>query len=551
MGRIDQDPRERELDELVRAGQFERAAGVARALGQPRYAARLFADGQLPYQSAVCFYEAGEPAKALAAFLAVPKNDARYRAACVHALRIASELNSLSRELDAYVAEFASSDPTNPHEVRALYRLGVLYQENELFDHARDALRRVVRVDPANADAKQRVTVLDGLVRGAPSVYEAILRQDASDWRAPAPAHLGAPKPPGAGEPRSLPVRLPKPPVPQAGGPLGGHSPAPGKSPRPPPARSPVPPPASSSEESWSVASADIIVEPTLVSRTSPAEVPVTELPPETLVAGRYKVEEEVGRGGMGIVYRAVDLELDEAVAIKVFSNRLDEEGLLHRFKQELTLCRQLAHPNIVRLYDIGAHAGRKFITMELLQGASLREVLKERRPSLGESVNMLRQICAGLGAAHAVGIVHRDVKPDNLFVTTSGLVKLTDFGLAKRQGDPDSHTMVGFMGGSPNYMAPEQITDFGAVTRAADLYSVGIVAYELVTGTKPFRDKERQKVLEMHLTLEPAPPSAHVPGLPRTLDRLILDLLRKRPTERPPSCEDVLARLEVLESLV
>jgi serine/threonine-protein kinase len=99
--------------------------------------------------------------------------------------------------------------------------------------------------------------------------------------------------------------------------------------------------------------------------------------------------------------------------------------------------------------------------------------------------------------------------------------------------------------------MAPEQITDFGAVTRAADLYSVGIVAYELVTGTKPFRDKERQKVLEMHLTLEPAPPSAHVPGLPRTLDRLILDLLRKRPTERPPSCEDVLARLEVLESLV
>jgi tetratricopeptide (TPR) repeat protein len=545
MGRIDQDPRERELDELVRAGHFERAASVARALGQPRYAARLFADGKLPYQSAVCFYEAGEPAKALAGFLAVPKNDPRYRAACVHALRISGELNSLSRELDAYVAEFASSDPTNPHEVRALYRLGVLYQGNELFDHARDALRRVVRVDPTNADAKQRVTVLDGLVLGAPSVYEAILRQDASDWRAPAPAR---------GEPGPLPVRLPKPPVPQAAGSVGGHPQSPGKSPRPPPGRSPAPPPASAapSEESWSVASADIIVEPTLVSRKGPNDAPpLTELPVETLVAGRYKIEEEVGRGGMGIVYRAIDLELDETVAIKLFSNRLDEEGLLHRFKQELTLCRQLAHPNIVRLYDIGAHAGRKFITMELLQGSSLREVLKEGRPSLGESVSMLRQICAGLGAAHGVGIVHRDVKPDNLFVAASGVIKLTDFGLAKRRGDPDSHTMVGFMAGSPNYMAPEQITDFGSVTPAADLYALGIVAYELVTGIKPFRHKERQKVLEMQLTVEPVPPSAHAPGLPRTLDRLILDLLRKRPAERPQSCADVLARLEVLESIV
>jgi eukaryotic-like serine/threonine-protein kinase len=296
---------------------------------------------------------------------------------------------------------------------------------------------------------------------------------------------------------------------------------------------------------SWSVASAPVPIEPTLVSRRATDPPRTGELLPGTVLANRYLVEREVGRGGMGIVYHAVDLELGQPVAIKVFSTRLDEEGLLHRFKQELTLCRQLAHPNIVRLYDIGAHAGRKFISMELLEGGSLREVLKARRPQLGETLDLLRQICKGLGAAHAVGIVHRDIKPDNLYLTNGGLLKLTDFGLAKRQDDPDSHTVVGFMGGSPAYMAPEQITDFGSVTAAADLYSVGIVAYELATGAKPFPQKERQKVLEAHLTLEPAAPSSLSPELPPALDRLILDMLRKRPADRIASCQEVLTRLE------
>ncbi len=517
MGRIDQDARELELNELVRAGQLDRAALLARAMGQPRYAARLFADAQLPYQSAVCFYEAGEPLQALAKFLSVPKEDARYRSSCVHLLRIASEQGLLSQHLDAYLAEFAASDPKDPHELRALYRLGTLYQANELFDHAREVLGRVARIDPTNADARQRVSVLEGLVRGSPAIYETILRPDAADWR-PAP--------------RSTPAASRQ----QA------------DAADPSLAGSPV-----SVEVSWSVAAPGPTVEPTLVSKqgTVPPPPATSELAPGTLVANRYRVEKEVGRGGMGVVYHAVDLELGLAVALKVFSQRLDEEGLLHRFKQELTLCRQLTHPNIVRLYDIGAHGGRKFISMELLEGASLRGVLKDRRPGLPECVDLLRQACSGLGAAHAVGIVHRDIKPDNLFLTDRGRLMLTDFGLAKKQGESEGHTMVGFMGGSPNYMAPEQITDFGAVTTAADLYSLGIVAYELTTGSKPFQHKERQKVLEMHLTKQPALASTVNPAIPGALDRLILDLLRKDPAERVSDCAVVIARLDEIAAML
>jgi serine/threonine-protein kinase len=513
MGNPGEDGRERELDEYVRAGLYDRAALLARSMGNPRYAAKLFSDAKLPYQAAVCFYEAGEPRRALASFLAVPKDDARYRASCVHALRVAAELNALSPELDGYIAEFASSDPRDPHEVRALYRLGILYQTSELFDHARAVLKRVTRIDPTNADARQRVSVLEGLVRGAPAVYEKLIRHDAQEWR-PANAPAEPPSRPGAPPPSS------------------------------------TDPDAVSVDVSWSVAAAAVPIEPTLVSQRRPTEPPATsELAPGTLVANRYRVEREVGRGGMGIVYHAVDQELDEPVAIKVFSKRLDEEGLLHRFKQELTLCRQLAHPNIVRLYDIGAHAGRKFISMELLSGASLREVLTRRRPALGECLGLLRQVCVGLGAAHAVGIVHRDIKPDNLFLTDAGLVKLTDFGLAKKQGDADGHTMVGFMGGSPSYMSPEQITDFGAVTPAADLYSVGVVAYELVTGVRPFPQTDRQKVLEAHLTVEPEAPSKVSPGLPPAVDALILPLLRKSPRERLATCEEVILRIDALRA--
>jgi serine/threonine-protein kinase len=253
----------------------------------------------------------------------------------------------------------------------------------------------------------------------------------------------------------------------------------------------------------------------------------------------------------MGIIYRAIDLELDEAVAIKLFGQQMDDPQLLSRFKQELSICRSLAHPNVIRHHDIGAHEGRKFISMELLAGASLRSVATER-PPLTVALGLLAQACAGLGAAHAQGIVHRDVKTDNLFVTTDGVVKLMDFGLAKRlvsavgeaSGDV---TVAGFIGGSPAYMAPEQITDFAHVGFGADIYGLGVVAYELFTGKRPFQHKERAKMFQAHMSVVPPPPTAMNAELPDAIDRIVMRCLEKDPNRRFASCEALRRELILL----
>jgi tetratricopeptide (TPR) repeat protein len=435
-------PRELEkaLSDLIRAGQIDRAAHVARAMGNPRYAARLFTEAKLSYQAAVCLYEAGDREESLVSFVEVDPDDERYRRACVQAIRVATELGVLTRRLDRFVDRFVADPPSNDEEMLALYRIGVLYQLGELFDHACEAFAQVLRVDPSYSDAARRLAVIEAVLKNE-ALYRAILRQDAAAWRKPKPAALSSSPP-----------------------------------------------------------------SDTLVSSGSRVSAP--PLTPGAVIAKRYRIESEIGRGGMGIVFRATDLELDEAIAIKLFSQRLDELDLVHRFKQELSLCRSLSHPNVIRLHDIGAHEGRKFISMELLAGKSLKAFIAERASPL-VAIRLLEQACAGVAAAHAHSVVHRDVKPDNLFVTTEGIVKLMDFGLAKRlvamEGDAREHvTAAGFIGGSPPYMAPEQITDFGQVSFAADIYSLGVIAYELLTGVKPFHHEDRSKLLQMHMRNTP-----------------------------------------------
>ncbi len=477
------------LSDLIKAGQIDRAAHVARAMGNPRYAARLFAEIRLPYQAAVCLYEAGDREASLASFLDVDLDDVRYRRACVQAIRVATELGVLTRRVDRFVERFVEHAPSNEDEMLAFYRLGVLYQLGELFDHACEAFAHVLRVDPAYSDAARRLAVITAVLKNE-GLYGAILRQDAAAWRAP--------KKPGS--PLAARARD-----------LSG----------------------------------------TLVSSGPYTGAP--ELLPGAIIAHRYRVETEIGRGGMGIVFRATDLELDEAVAIKVFSQRPDELDLVHRFKQELSLCRSLSHPNVIRLHDIGAHEGRKFISMELLAGKSLKAFIRDRVPP-SAAISLLQQACAGVAAAHARGVVHRDVKPDNLFVTTEGVVKLMDFGLAKRLVAADGEatedvTVAGFVGGSPAYMAPEQITDFGQASFAADLYSLGVIAYELFTGVKPFENADRAQLLQMHLSETPEAPSAKDPRLSREVDAVVLRCLRKDPRARFRSCEELHEELVALEA--
>lgn len=262
---------------------------------------------------------------------------------------------------------------------------------------------------------------------------------------------------------------------------------------------------------------------------------------PSTLIAGRYLVKGVLGEGATSVVYRAYDTELDEPVAIKVLTLGKVQPEFVSRFKQELSVARQLAHPNVVRVYDIGSTPdGLKFISMELLEGDVLRSKMKGPMP-LREAVTYLIQAARGLEVAHEFDIVHRDIKPENLFVTTDDVIKVMDFGIAKKLAS--TTTRIGFSAGTPTYMAPEQIRSFSSVTRASDLYSLGIVAYELLVGRPPFQHERLEGLLQLHLEC-PAPRiRTQRPQVPLELEAVVLRLLDKDPALRIGSCRE-LARL-------
>ncbi|MBL8910148.1 MAG: protein kinase [Archangium sp.] len=253
----------------------------------------------------------------------------------------------------------------------------------------------------------------------------------------------------------------------------------------------------------------------------------------------RYQLEAVLGEGGSASVFRAMDLELNEHVAVKVFhpATEREAETLIARFKLELSLSRALSHPNITRLFDLGSAGPWRFLTMELLEGADLARKLEEARGPLPlrEGLAWLEQACLGLQAAHERDVVHRDVKPQNIFVTTSGNVKLMDFGIARKRS-VQGVTMSGMIGGTPEYMSPEQINNFSDVTYATDLYALGVTAYQLFTGVLPFDFPELTRVLVAQASETPAPPRSHNPAMPELLERLILNMLEKDPTKRPPS---------------
>ena len=267
---------------------------------------------------------------------------------------------------------------------------------------------------------------------------------------------------------------------------------------------------------------------------------------PGATMAGRYRLEEKIGQGGMAVVFRARDLELDEDVALKVFTLRTTSDTAVARFKQELKLSRQLVHANIIRLYDIGLHAGHRYISMELLRGESLKQRMCRPMP-FSEAIDYLVQACRGLQAAHDAGVIHRDVKPDNFFVTDAGVLKVMDFGIAKHHATPGV-TVAGSIAGTPQYMSPEQIGNFSAVTHATDLYALGVCAYELFTGAPPFTHPELVPLLMMHVNESPEAPRKKNPAVPEDLERVILRLLAKDPSRRFPSCSalaDELTRLQ------
>lgn len=253
-----------------------------------------------------------------------------------------------------------------------------------------------------------------------------------------------------------------------------------------------------------------------------------------SVLAGRYLLEKQLGVGGMATVFAARDQELDESVAIKVFGRpgaELDA-GLLQRFKAELSVTRRLVHPNIIRVYDFGNANGLRYITMEMLRGKDLDAMSGPAHPPR-DVLRWLRQAALGLGAAHEAGIVHRDVKPHNLFLCDDGTLKVMDFGIAK-QTRAAGMTVGNYLAGTPEYMSPEQIGGFSDVTASTDLYALGVVAFQLLTGRLPFEHTEMLPLMMMHINQEPPKPRSIRSDLSQEIEDLVLSLLSKRPEDRP-----------------
>ena len=270
-----------------------------------------------------------------------------------------------------------------------------------------------------------------------------------------------------------------------------------------------------------------------------------------TLFDGRYRVLRRLGSGGMANVYLAEDEELGRRIAIKILNERhAADEQFIERFRREAKNAAGLSHPNIVQIYDRGEAEGTYYIAMEYLGGRTLKEAVADRQPlPIREAIDYARQILAALRFAHRNGIVHRDIKPHNALMDDDGRLKVSDFGIA-RAGAASQMTEAGSIIGTAQYLSPEQARG-AAVDHRSDLYSLGIVLYELLTGTVPFIGDTPVEIAMKHLSKVPEPPSAKRPEIPRALDQVVLRALAKDPDDRYGSAEEFDAELaQVAEGL-
>src|SRR5271170_5023010 len=263
---------------------------------------------------------------------------------------------------------------------------------------------------------------------------------------------------------------------------------------------------------------------------------------PGTMVADRYRIVALLGRGGMGEVYRAEDLKLGQVLAIKFLPQALsNDEATLARFHSEVRVARQVSHPNVCRVFDIGDADGVPFLTMEYIDGEDLSSLVRRigRLPQ-DKAIEIARQICAGLAAAHERGVVHRDLKPANVMLDGAGKVRLTDFGLAAIAANIQGAEV---RAGTPAYMAPEQLAG-KEVTIKSDLYSLGLVMYEILTGKRAFEAATLPELMRLRDESAPTSPSSLVRDLDPLLERVIMRCLEKDPALRPSSALQIAAAL-------
>lgn len=270
-------------------------------------------------------------------------------------------------------------------------------------------------------------------------------------------------------------------------------------------------------------------------------------LPPGTPFGSRYRIEKLLGEGGMGAVYKAYDVELGRTVAVKLVRPELSSSPMvMQRFKQELLLASKISHKNILRIHDIAEWNGVKFITMAFVEGCDLAGLMEQAgRLPFDRALKFTRQLCLAMEAAHEAGVVHRDLKPQNILIDKDDNTYISDFGLAKSlETEATQMTRTGQILGTPRYMSPEQV-EAGDTDHRSDLYSLGLIVYEMFTGELPFRGDSAMQLMYQRVAAEPKDPRAIVPGLPDYIANVILKCLQKDPAKRYQSAREILTDLD------
>jgi len=262
---------------------------------------------------------------------------------------------------------------------------------------------------------------------------------------------------------------------------------------------------------------------------------------PDLVLNNRYRVIKKLATGGMAYVYLGHDMTLDRTIAIKILKQGLSrDKDFREQFHQEAKAAASLSHPNIVTIHDFGYDEGKLFIIMEYVRGVDLKSYL-HRQPdlTLQDALELVEQACEGIGYAHRAGIIHCDIKPQNMLVTHDQKLKVTDFGIARAVSAIQTDRLQSVVWGSPHYFSPEQAAGYDP-TPSSDVYSLGVVLFEALTGTLPFESEDNNELARMHQEILPPRPRSINPAIPTQLEQIILKILSKDPSSRYRTAEQM-----------
>jgi serine/threonine-protein kinase len=289
--------------------------------------------------------------------------------------------------------------------------------------------------------------------------------------------------------------------------------------------------------------------EEALAAATKTLETPVEELTRGALFAGRYEIIEELGKGGMGRVYRVEDTQIKQEMALKLIKPEIAaEKKVIERFKNELKTARDIRHKNVCGMFDLGEEKGSYYITMEYVPGGDLKRLIRRtKRLDTGTAISIAKQVCEGLTEAHGLGIIHRDLKPNNIMLDDEGRARIMDFGIARSLKEKGI-TGAGVMIGTPEYMSPEQV-EGKEIDQRSDIYSLGVILYEMVTGQVPFEGDTPFTIGVKHKSERPKNPKELNDQIPDDLNSAILKCLEKDKEKRYKSAEELRSELSNIEA--